>query len=155
MDFCKPKEYGDLEFRRASNFNLALVSKLTWSFITSPDKNWIHLFPPKYLRGKSVLSVQKCPSGSSWIWASIVYGMNLIKKGMCYKIEENSNLDIWNSPWIPGLEGFKIPSKYHVNGQVSRVQQLLLPGTNVWNNDLVYNLLPPTLAREFLKSNSR
>lgn len=53
-ELCKPKEVGRLGFRRFSDINMALLSKLTWMIASDKDSLWIRCFKAKYLKGKSI-----------------------------------------------------------------------------------------------------
>lgn len=52
-NLCKPKEIGRLGFRKFKDFNMALLSKLTWKMAQHEDKLWNRLFKAKYLRGQT------------------------------------------------------------------------------------------------------
>lgn len=72
---CKPKELGGLRFRRFHEFNIALISKLSWHIAHDDNDIWSSVLKAKYLKGKSIFE-HKISKNSSRVWHGIVEGIS-------------------------------------------------------------------------------
>ena len=129
--------------------NKALFAKLGWSILTNFDSLWVHSMKVKYLRGADLFSVSAHPS-SSCLQKKIlknrdIISKNIISKNACQVISPASTLNIWNTPWLPNMPGFKpIPNPLlHLLLDFS-FANLFLPESRTWNVDLLLDLF--TLA---------
>jgi hypothetical protein len=69
-------------------------------------------------------------------WHGIEHGLQLIKEGTVSRIGDGKNVNIWRYNWVPRDFNLKVaPGK--TNTRISRVNQLLRPGTNEWDEQLV------------------
>ena len=102
------------------------------------DKPWVKLLCAKYLRGQNLLTASAKPSASP-IWKGITKSIPLLRKGYYFHINSGSSVNIWHDPWIPSLHGF-IPSTPLVPHTQHLVAELLIPGTRIWNRDLLLSL---------------
>jgi len=135
---CKPKSSSGLGFRRAHDLNKALISNLGWTIDSNADKPWANLLRSKYLRGHSLLNVS-AKTNSSPVWHGIIKFVPLLKLGHCHLISSRNFVNIWNDPWIPSLQGF-IPSYPPSPSDIQLVAKLIIPGTRLWNRDLLHAL---------------
>ena len=91
-----------------------------------------------------MLTATAKPSASS-IWKGIINSIPLLRKGFCFHINFGSSVNIWHDLWIPSLQGF-IPSTPLVPPTQHLVAELLIPGTCIWNKDLLLSLFDlPTI----------
>lgn len=104
---CKPKSDGGLGFRRFGSINIAFVLKLGWFLLSDNNLIWLNLIRAKYLRGRKLLNVQNYPDNASWVVQGIWKVKQYLSQTVCYKIGFKSDLNIFQDPWIPSIEGFK------------------------------------------------
>lgn len=72
---CKPKNAGGLGIKKAQFMNQAMLAKASWRIIHNDDGLWFSVLKHKYLKKRSLLAHNyKCPSGSSSIGRSFVFG---------------------------------------------------------------------------------
>ncbi|CAD6237159.1 unnamed protein product [Miscanthus lutarioriparius] len=82
-------------------------------------------------------------------WRAILHGRDVLKKGLIMRIGPGE-VDIWQDNWIPGLRPFR-PLVHLPTAAVERVQDLFVPGTRVWDEQLVRRLFVEPEAAEILK----
>ena len=92
----------------------------------------------KYLRGRSLLNVTT-KTNSSPLWHGIIKSVPLLKLAHCHLISSGNFVNIWNDSWIPTLQGF-IPLYPPSPSDIQLVAELLIPGTRLWNRDLLHAL---------------
>ncbi|KAL3644215.1 hypothetical protein CASFOL_012147 [Castilleja foliolosa] len=96
----------DRGFRRMTDQNLALLSKIAWYLAINKDVLWVSVLKAKYLRGKSFLSDPIPADNSSWLWKDICKCRDWIAKGVVYLVTGNSDISIWSEPWILTITNF-------------------------------------------------
>jgi hypothetical protein len=75
-------------------------------------------------------------------WQGIEHGLELIKEGIIFRAGDGRNINLWRDNWIPRDYNLKVtPGK--TNTRTRRVSQLLRPGSNIWNKELVNKVLQP------------
>ena len=94
-----PKKDGGLGFRDLYLFNLAMLARQPWRILTNPDSLCSRVLKAKYFADSTIL---KCTArdGISYTWRSMIYGINLLKEGIIWRIGSSSNVNIWSDPWI-------------------------------------------------------
>ena len=112
---------------------------------------WVEALRGKYLKhGISFLDAPSIPS-ASWIWKGLIKNRIVVEKGVCWSILDGSNINIWDSPWIPSMPSFKPrPNVNLVDFPDFSVADLLLPGSRLWNVDLLGDLFDPPTVRNIL-----
>ena len=77
---------------------------------------------------------------------------NVVELGACWSITKGGNIQIWNSPWIPSSPSFKPkPNVNLVELPTFFVADLFLPGSKVWNVDLLHDLFYPSTVQKILQ----
>lgn len=118
---------------------MAFITKLCWQLCKLRDILWIKLIKSKYLRGKNSL-VKTIPTAGSWMWNGLIKCRKLLISGMCYSITTNSNLSIWQDPWIPD---FKPKENEALNNSLFVIRNLMENNGTQWNEIMVRNYPPP------------
>jgi hypothetical protein len=92
------KMLGGLGFRDLHLFNQDLLAKQAWRLIQCPGSLCAQLLKAKYYpRGDLVDTVFSADASPSW--RSIVHGLELLKKGIIWRI--GFKVQIWQDPWLP------------------------------------------------------
>ena len=78
----RPKE-GGLGFRDIYAFNLAMLAKQGWRLVQDLGSLCARVLQAKYYAGTTCLQV-KPRSRMSYIWRSILQGINLVRNGMIW-----------------------------------------------------------------------
>lgn len=85
----------------------------------------------------------------SYVWQSILQGLNLLKQGIIWRVGDGTNIKIWDDRWIPrGVT--RRPMTHRGNNLLSRVCDLIYPTSGEWDEGLVQQTFRPGDAREIL-----
>lgn len=104
------KSVGGKGFRDFEAFNLALLAKQSWRILTCPNDYWVCILKGLYFPNTDFLTAAK-GSKASWAWSSLLEGRDELMKGLCWKIGDGKNVNIWNDGWIPSLPSFKLSAR--------------------------------------------
>lgn len=96
----KPKEEGGLGFRDIHSFNLAMLAKQAWRLWQFPESLCARILKAKYYKSSTLLDAQP-RHGMSYMWRSVLRGLDLMKKGMVWRVGDGRGLKIWSDPWLP------------------------------------------------------
>ena len=77
-------------------------------------------------------------------------GVQLLKKGIIWRVGDGSNINIWSDPWIPRGITRRV-SSHKGRHLVTRVNELINPVMNSWDTDLVYQTFNADDAETILK----
>lgn len=86
-------------------------------------------------------------SNPSYIWRSLIWGRELLDRGLCWRIEDGSTVDIFRDRWVPtrqqklGAECIRLP-------EGSKVSTLIRNGK--WNEPKLRQVCLPYIANEIL-----
>lgn len=88
--------------------------------------------------------------GMSYTWRSILQGIELLKKGLIWRIGRGDNVNIWSDPWMPTRVTRKI-STPRAGCILTRVAELMDPITGSWDHVLVRDNFWEQDAEEILR----
>lgn len=132
------KKDGGLGFRDLYAFNQSMLAKQGWRLIQAPDSLCAQVLKARYYPNGSVLTAQNI-TGMSYTWRSVLKGINLLKKGIIWRIGNGESVDIWNDPWLP-RGTTRRPSTVQEQTMLRRVSELINPATTQWDEVLVRNV---------------
>ena len=78
-------------------------------------------------------------SDGSPVWHGIEYGLELLKKGVVWRLGNGKSIQILRDNWIPRQSGLSIQSM-KTRSRLRWVNQLLLPHSNDWNKQIIDKL---------------
>jgi len=131
----KPKKEGGLGFRDIHGFNMAMLCKQAWRFLQTPESLCSKVFQAKYFNGKKILDA-KVRSGASYAWRSICKGVELLKKGLIWRVGDGESLNIWDDPWLP-RDGTRKPITPRGACLLRSVSELMDPVSGWWDVAMV------------------
>ncbi|XP_061999476.1 uncharacterized protein LOC133716838 [Rosa rugosa] len=103
---CVPKSEGGLGFRNMVHFNQALLAKQGWRLLQNPDSLLARLYKSRYYPNCDFLDAQ-LSNGASYAWRSIMFGKELLHKGVRYQVGDGTRISVWEDPWLPLPYSFK------------------------------------------------
>lgn len=98
---CYPKREGGLGLSDFSLFNQTLIAKQCWKIITQANSLIARFFKFIYFTSSSFQETSFHPR-NSMVWKGILWGKQLLDKGLGWRIENDSQIPIINSNWLPG-----------------------------------------------------
>jgi hypothetical protein len=81
-------------------FNQALLARKAWRLLERPNSLCARLLKAKYYKSGSLLDTV-FPVNASPVWKGIEYGLELLKKGVIWRIGNGERVKVWRDPWIP------------------------------------------------------
>jgi hypothetical protein len=99
----RPKDYGGVGFRGMRIFNQALLARQAWRVLQYPDTLYAQILKAKYYPNGLLLDIVFSGNGSS-TWHEIEYGLELLKKGVIWRVGNGATIRAWRDPWIPGIK---------------------------------------------------
>ncbi|XP_031090853.1 uncharacterized protein LOC115995843 [Ipomoea triloba] len=137
---CLPKKFGGLGFKDLRAFNLAMLGKQAWRFLTKPTSLVAKVYKARYYPKTSFIDafVGGCPS---YCWRSIMAAHGLICSGVRRRIGDGENTLIWGHPWLPDDPSpmIQTPMPEHLNGSV--VAGLIDNGS--WDYSVLNDIFDP------------
>lgn len=134
LSLSKPKRVGGLGFRDLHSFNMAMLARQGWRLLQNPSL-CARALEAKCHPGHNIIETTP-KKGMSYAWQSILKGVQLLKKGIIWRVGDGRNINIWKDPWLPSGITRRVTTLKGRN-LVSRVAELIDPVTNGWDNDLV------------------
>jgi hypothetical protein len=89
-------------FQNFKAFNLAIVSKQGWSFLSKPESLVARVFKPRYFPGSSFLGA-KLGCNPRFVRRSIWNLSQLLLYGCSWTIGHGLQISMMNDPWVRGV----------------------------------------------------
>lgn len=103
---CRPKMECGLGFQSLSPFNQVMIAKQAWRILKSSNPFMVGVLKSKYFWGKTLLETY-ANSTASYVWRSICWGLELVKKRVQFCIGNGTSVLAFTDPWIPRPFSFK------------------------------------------------
>ena len=136
----KAKLKGGMGFRDMSAFNKALIAKQGWRILTSPASLMARVLKAKYFPNSSFLDVN-IGHNVSYVWRSIVWGRELLKEGLRWRIGDGESVQVFKDPWIPRPTLFRPISRSSSDTANLKVSDLMSPFG--WDKEKLESILLP------------
>lgn len=143
-----PKRQGGIGFRDMRIFNQALLARQAWRLIQQPHSLCARVLKARYYPQGHILDTV-FTGQPSLTWYAIAYGLELLKKGLIWRIGNGDSVRIWRDNWIPRNTALK-PFGARARMRVIRVSELLHVH-GAWNTSLIRRIFWPVDAEAILK----
>ena len=97
---------GGMGFRDMRAFNQAFLEKQAWRLLDIVNSLCARLLRAKYYPNGNILDTV-FPSSSSAVWKGITHGLELLKKGLIWRIGDGRSIRVWRDSWIPRPFSYK------------------------------------------------
>lgn len=122
-------------FRDFRDFNLVMLGKQGWRFISNPNSLVTKLYKARYFQNNDFLN-SELGHNPSFIWRSICEAKNLIKNGVRWRIGTGENINIIGQPWLANTDCTYITTESPVlEGRT--VASLFQDGSKEWDLDVI------------------
>jgi hypothetical protein len=143
-----PKYFGGLGFRDYRFFNQALLARQAWRLLVFPHSLCARLFKAKYFPNAELTDTAFIQNSSPG-WQGICHGLELLKKGVIWRVQSGSKIRIWRDNWVP-RGNLKASTKIG-GGRYRWVSDLIDNSSMTWKEDLVRSMFPNYDAEEILR----
>jgi len=144
------KKYcGGLGFKDTSLFNQALLARQAWCLIQFPNSLCARLLKAKYYPRGSLIDTT-FRSNASVTWQAVLHGLDLLKKGVIWRIGCGSQVRIWRDPWIPRNYTQKVTSE-RGRCRLHWVSDLLVSDGTDWDRDRLIAYFNPADIEAILR----
>jgi hypothetical protein len=134
-------------FRDMKLFNQALLARQAWRLLAFPDSLCGRVLKAKYYPNGELIDTVFTGNPSS-TWTAISFGLELLKKGMIWWVDNGKKIRVWRDSWIPRTTYHKALTS-RPNRRIQRVADLL-DQTGAWKEDLVCSNFDPIDAEAIL-----
>lgn len=146
--YDQPKRCGGMGFRDLQLFNQALLAKQAWRLIEYPDSLCAQVLMAKYYPNGVLIDTVFTGNALS-TWKAIEYGLELLKKGIVWRIGNGAEVRIWRDPWIPrgpSCRLITLRGRCHLKGVAE-----LLRTDGTWNTTLLHQYFHQADIEEIVK----
>jgi hypothetical protein len=130
-----PKALGGLGFRDFGVFNQALLARQAWRLLTKPNNLCARVLKARYYPNgemhDTVFSGNASPT-----WQGVQHGLELLKKGIIWRVGDGTPIRIWRDPWIPRPHSFR-PISVQGKCRLRHVSDLIT-AQGTWNMQLLH-----------------
>ena len=144
----KPKKQGGLGFHDFRVFNQALLARQAWRLLNNPESLCARVLKAKYYPNGS-LEDTVFTGNSSSTWQGIAYGLELLKKGLIWRVGNGQSIRIWRDSWIPRASSYK-PVSAKRRCRLRFVSQLI-DHDGTWKTDVLQQYFLPIDVMEIRK----
>ena len=121
---------------------LGLLAKQARRLLTRPDSLISRMYKARYFPFLDVLNAQ-LGCNPSYAWHSIHNSLEVIHKGMRWRVGNGKTVNIWEDKWLPTPITFKEISPPCIIGDFPMVFALIDQDTKRWKVDLVKRTFLP------------
>ncbi|XP_063941746.1 uncharacterized protein LOC135149877 [Daucus carota subsp. sativus] len=127
-----------MSFRDFRDFNLAMLGKQGWRFLSNPGSLVARLFKTRYFSNTNFLEV---PLGNnpSFVWRSIWEARSLLRAGARWMVGAGTNISIANQPWLQDEENPYITSS-SPSFENNTVASLMTLNDRSWDVEIIRDL---------------
>lgn len=118
-----PTVKGGMGFRDLQLFNLAMLGKHGWRFLTHPNSLCARVLKGKYFPNTNFQQAT-APAGASATWKAIIAGRDAMDVGLIKRVGDGSTISIWTDRWIPNTMTLK-PSGRQGSAILNTVSDLI------------------------------
>jgi len=138
---------GGMGFRDMELFNQAMLGKQCWRILTVPDSLCARVLKGRYFPNCTFWDAP-LPRSSSFTWRSLMYGKEILMKGILWRVGNGKTIRIIKDNWIQCTTTIK--SVVHVSENL-KVRSLIDEVAGRWNEDIVRSYFSEDDAEKILQ----
>jgi len=140
-----------MRFKDLSAFNLAMLGKQGWKFLSEPNSLVTRIYMARYFPSKSFLTAT-IGHNPSYVWRSILRACFIVRGGARWSIGSGVSIPILDAPWLSNGES--------IDGSITRglyvrdfkVKSLISEHGKRWNVPLVRQVFSNDIADAILNT---
>ena len=134
---CQSKGNGGLGFRELQKFNIALLAKQFWRFMSCKDSLLFKVFSSKFFPSGNIFEASMKTRGS-FAWRSIMQAKSLILAGSSWRVGDGQKIPIKNANWLLDEGHRKIISPLPMFPHDSKVADLMQGLPLEWDSEKIW-----------------
>ncbi|CAN1816832.1 Putative ribonuclease H protein At1g65750 [Linum perenne] len=127
-----------------------MVGKQGWKLLTNQDALVTKIFKAKYFPKVDFLSTTLI-SNPSFVWHGILKTQGLLKQGFRWRIGNGRRTRVWADPWLKEEGRRHVISPVREGLENLHVEELWIPGTRSWDEELLEELFVPQDVEAILR----
>uniref|UniRef100_A0A803P3X8 Reverse transcriptase domain-containing protein n=1 Tax=Cannabis sativa TaxID=3483 RepID=A0A803P3X8_CANSA len=131
---CIDKWDGGMGFRDLEDFNQALLAKQGWKLVAHPDSLLAQTLKALYYPNTDFLRA-KAGTWCSNVWRGILWGRDLLLKGIRWRVTDGSKVRINEDKWLPRGAPFLLRTLAMV--PPNTLVNTLMNGNGEWNTEYI------------------
>ena len=142
---------GGMGFKDLTAFNLAMLGKQGWKFVTEPYSLVSKLFKANYFPNNIYLTAT-ISHNPSYVWFTILRARFIVRGGARWSIGTGGSIPILGEPWVLNGEciATNIAGAQYVHH--ATVDKLMLPNEKRWNEVVVRQVFGAELADKIMST---
>jgi hypothetical protein len=132
---ASPKAHGGMGSIDLRIFNQALPARQAWRLIQFPDSLCARLLKARYYPSCDLLDTAFIQNQSQ-SWQGVVHGLELLKRGVIWRIGLGTKVKIFRDNWLPRSDGMKVEGRRN-NSRRKWVSELINTTTRTWDKAVV------------------
>ncbi|XP_019167556.1 PREDICTED: uncharacterized protein LOC109163258 [Ipomoea nil] len=139
---CIPKKYGGLGFKDLRAFNLAMLGKQAWRFLTEPTTLVARIYKARYYPTTTFIDAT-IGNNPSHCWRSIMATHDLVCAGVRRRIGNGRDTLIWGHPWLSDDPSPLVQTHMPEGLRQALVSGLVDQDTGTWDPHILNDLFVP------------
>lgn len=95
-----------MRFRDFNTFNQSLLAKQVWRVLTDSNSLVAQIYKQRYFPSTNFLQA-KTGNNPSYVWRSLLWGRDLLIKGLRWRIGDDTKVRVFQDPWFFRPYSFK------------------------------------------------
>lgn len=126
MSMSKTK--GGLDFQNLYGFNIALLEKQCWNFLSNPQSLVTRVYKARYFPNVHILKAKK-GANPSFIWKGIMTAMETLHKGFRSVLGNGEDIQATKDPCLRTKTEFRVDNNHIYEGRYESVSHYFLSNT--------------------------
>ncbi|XP_019165689.1 PREDICTED: uncharacterized protein LOC109161653 [Ipomoea nil] len=147
---CIPKKFGGLGFKDLRNFNLAMLGKQAWRFLTNPGSLAARIYKARYFPKTSFVDAV-VGNNPSFCWRSIMAAHDFVIAHVRRRIGNGQETLIWGHPWLQDNPSPMVQTVMPEPLRDAVVAGLIDQQTKTWDPHILTDLFEPEDVDRILK----
>lgn len=97
---CQPKSCGGLGLKDLSHMNMALLMKIGWGLVNSPNTFWVQVLASKYKVDTTDLPSSLQTRNGSYLWRAVGKVWDHVLKGTRWALGDGKRVKFWWDLWL-------------------------------------------------------
>ncbi|KAH9671615.1 putative ribonuclease H protein [Citrus sinensis] len=139
----QPKSCGSLGLKDLSHMNMALLMKIGWGLVNSPNTFWVQVLTSKYKVDTMCLSGSLQTRNGSYLWRAVGKVWDHVLKGTHWALGDGKRVKFWWDLWLSEVDNLQSYAHNPIPDQLINLCVADFSDNNGnWNWHLFAHLLP-------------